>query len=114
MVVLYHSGLMHIQIPNIKQHLQSNLSTLSDARNDCINNMILTVQVEKEWQQNVDTIDQCWDELLENRKQLQKSELKQSNQRDTLVEKPKNDETMNGRFVKQGNQLKFISNSKKK
>jgi hypothetical protein len=47
MVVLYHSGLMHIQIPNINL---INLSTLSDARNDCINHMILTVQVEKEWQ----------------------------------------------------------------
>jgi ribonuclease HIII len=49
LVVLYHSGLMIIQIPNIEEYLQGNLSTLSDARNDCVNHMINTVQTEKEW-----------------------------------------------------------------
>lgn len=61
---------MIIQIPNIEEYLQGNLSSLSDARNDCVNYMINTVQTEKEWQQNVETLDQCWEELIEKKKAL--------------------------------------------
>lgn len=59
---------MIIEVPNIEQYLKGNLSTLSDARNDCIKHMIELVSSEKEWHENVEILDQLWDELLEKHK----------------------------------------------
>lgn len=82
-VILYHSQLMNINIP-LQTIVQGNLQLLEENRNDLVKHLISKIQIQREWQQNLN-------ELIDHQNKYNEEQHKQvehtTNQNQTKEEK---------------------------